>query len=336
MSASPNAALDSASPRSPAAGLVLAIASAASFGVSGSFAKALMDSGWSAGAAVTVRLGGAALVLLVPTLFLLRGRWHLLRTEGRTLLTYGILGAAGVQWCYFNAVRHLPVGVALLIEYLSPLLVVVWMWVVTRIRPTRLTVLGSSVAIAGLVCVLDLAGAGQISIPGILWSLGAAVANAVYFITAARSSALPPLAMVGVGMTLGTIVIGLLGLVGVLPLVFTAAPTLVAGHTAHWLFSAAGMVLISTVLAYGFGIVAARALGPKVAAFLALTEVLFAVLAAWVLLAQWPTLMQCVGGVLIIAGVVCVRLGEVRSPAGPERGTATDAGADNGATSGNH
>lgn len=325
-----------ASPRSPAAGLVLALASAVSFGVSGSFAKALMDSGWSAGAAVTVRLGGAALVLLVPTLFLLRGRWHLLRAEWRTLLTYGVLGAAGVQWCYFNAVRHLPVGVALLIEYLSPLIVVVWMWVVTRIRPTRLTVLGSSVAVAGLVCVLDLAGAGQVSVPGILWSLGAAVANAVYFITAARSSSLPPLAMVGVGMTLGTMTIGLLGLLGVLPLVFTAGPTVVAGHATHWLFSAAGMVLISTVLAYGFGIVAARTLGPKVAAFLALTEVLFAVLAAWVLLAQWPTLMQCVGGVLIIAGVVCVRLGEVRPPPGAEAAAAPAAGTDKGATSGNH
>lgn len=300
--------------RSPVAGLALALASAASFGVSGSFAKALMDSGWSAGAAVTVRLGGAALVLLVPTVVLLRGRWHLLRVEARTLLTYGMVGAAGVQLCYFSAVRHLPVGVALLIEYLSPLIVVGHLWIVTRIRPTRLTVIGSSVAVAGLLCVLDLAGAGHVSLSGVLWSLGAAVANAAYFVTAARSSALPPLAMVGVGMTLGALTIGLLGAVGVLPLVFTSGPTVVAGHPAHWLFPAVGMVLVSTVLAYGFGVIAARALGPKVAAFLALTEVLFAVLAAWLLLAEWPTLMQCVGGILIVAGVVCVRLGEVRTP----------------------
>jgi drug/metabolite transporter (DMT)-like permease len=46
--------------------------------------------------------------------------------------------------------------------------------------------------------------------------------------------------------------------------------------------------------------------------FIGLTEVLFAVLFAWVLLAELPTAMQLVGGLLILAGVTLVRIDELR------------------------
>lgn len=61
------------------AGLLFALLSAASFGLSGSLARSLIDAGWTPGAAVTVRILGAVLVLVVPAWLSLRGRWHLLR-----------------------------------------------------------------------------------------------------------------------------------------------------------------------------------------------------------------------------------------------------------------
>ena len=57
---------------------------------------------------------------------------------------------------------------------------------------------------------------------------------------------------------------------------------------------------------------AARILGSKLASFVGLTEVLFAVLFAWLFLGQLPTVVQLIGGVLIIAGVALVRLDEMR------------------------
>lgn len=319
---SPVLPVASATPVAPstAAGLGMALLSAASFGVSGSFAKALLDSGWSPGAAVVVRLTGAAAVMIIPTLLLLRAHWGVLRRNAGLLIGYGIVGAAGVQVCYFNAIRHLPVGVALLLEYLSPILIVGWLWLTAHLRPRRLTVVGASLAVAGLVLVLDLTGTGSISITGVLWALGAAVTNATYFIMAARKAdEIPPVVMVGVGMVLGTVTVALLGLVGVLPLVFATNDTLVAGVRTSWLVPALAMVLLATVVAYLTGIVAARRLGSKVASFLALTEVLFAVLAAWLMLGEVPSAMQLGGGVLIVAGVVCVRLDDLRS-----RGTGPD------------
>jgi drug/metabolite transporter (DMT)-like permease len=56
-------------------------------------------------------------------------------------------------------------------------------------------------------------------------------------------------------------------------------------------------------------------LGAKVASFVALTEVLFAVLFAWLVLAELPMPVQLVGGALIVAGVIAVRTDETRSPA---------------------
>ena len=65
-----------------ASGLGIALFSSAIFGLSGSFAKALLETGWTPGAAVTARLTGAALILAIPAVPALRGRWHQLGTTG--------------------------------------------------------------------------------------------------------------------------------------------------------------------------------------------------------------------------------------------------------------
>ena len=40
------------------------------------------------------------------------------------LLAYGVIAVAGAQLCYFSAVQYLSVGVALLLEYLAPVLLI--------------------------------------------------------------------------------------------------------------------------------------------------------------------------------------------------------------------
>ena len=70
--------------------------------------------------------------------------------------------------------------------------------------------------------------------------------------------------------------------------------------------------MIAAATPYVTGIVAARVLGAKLASFVGLSEVLFAVLFAWVLLGELPRPVQLVGGLFILAGVVVVR---AKSPA---------------------
>jgi drug/metabolite transporter (DMT)-like permease len=88
----------------------------------------------------------------------LRGRWALLRREAGRVLLYGLVAIVGGQLCYFNAIESIPIGLAVLLEYLGVVLVVGWLWAVRSQRPGRLTVAGVVTAIAGLALLADLAG----------------------------------------------------------------------------------------------------------------------------------------------------------------------------------
>lgn len=304
-------------------GLGIALFSSAVFGLSGSFAKALLESGWSPGAAVTARLTGAALILAIPAALALRGRWHQLRDNWVTISLFGLIGVAACQLFYFNAVARLSVGVALLLEYLAPVLIVLWLWVASRKRPRAWTIGGTVLSLGGLVLVLDLTGAVKIDVVGVLWGLAAAVCLAIYFfITAKENDSLPPIVLASAGLLVGAAVMWLAASTGLLPMDFSTADTRLGPWIAPWWAALAGLVILATVLAYVSGIMAARALGSKVASFVSLTEVLFAVIWAWLLLGELPGAIQLLGGVLIVAGVVLVRLDELRSSAAVPVGTA--------------
>jgi drug/metabolite transporter (DMT)-like permease len=215
---------------------------------------------------------------------------------------------------FFNAVQHLSVGVALLLEYLGTVLVVGWMWLRHGQRPQRLTVIGSVVALVGLAFVIDVLGGGQLDWVGVLWGLGAAFGLATYFVLSSKVDAeLPPVAMASAGMSIGAVTLLGLGAVGALPMDASFGTVDFAGHRAHWLVPVIGLSLVAAAIAYVAGIGAARVLGAKLASFVGLTEVVFAMLFAWLLLRQLPTGVQFVGGFLIVAGVALVRVDELRT-----------------------
>ena len=298
-------------------GLALALLSAATFGTSGSFAASLIEAGWTPGAAVTVRVLVAALVLLLPALLQLRGHGRLLRRSGRTLLVYGIAAVAGAQLCFFMAVEHLSVAVALLLEYSGALLVVGWLWLRHGQRPGVLTVCGAAVSVAGLALVLELLGGAELDLVGVLWGLGAAFGLATYFVVSAQSEdALPPLVVAWGGLAVGGAALGLAGASGVLPLAAPRTDVTLLDVQVSWLVPVLGLALVAAVVAYVTGIAGARLLGAKVASFVGLTEVLFAVAFAWVLLGQSLGTVQLLGGALVLVGIALVRVDELRAPGG--------------------
>lgn len=300
-------------------GLGLALLSAATFGTSGTFARSLTDAGWSAEAAVAARVGIAAAILAVPAAVAMRGRWDVARRSVRSVVLYGLLAVVAAQVCFFNAVQHVPVGVALLLEYSGIILVVGWMWAVHGDRPRRLTVAGTVTAIAGLVLVLDLTGNATLDPVGVAWGLGAAAGLAGFFILSAHiDDELPAVALACGGMAVGAAALLALGAVGALSLSATFGDVAFAGHETSWLVPIAGVSIVAAVVAYTAGIGAARILGAHLASFVGLTEVLFAVLWAWIALGELPTPIQFAGGALIVAGITLVRLDSLRADAAPD------------------
>ena len=249
----------------------------------------------------------------MPTALALRGRLDVLRRGRSVALLYGVFAVAGAQVFYFNAIQRLSVGVALMLEYLGVILVVGWMWLRHGRRPRQLTLLGSGFAVVGLALVLDLFGGARIDFVGVLWGLGAAVGLAVYFVLSARADdALPPVAMASIGMGVGAVALLLLGVTGVMPLAATFGTVELAGLQVGWLVPVLGLAVIAAAFAYVVGIVAARILGATLASFVGLTEVIFAVLFAWLMLDELPRTIQLIGGAFIVGGVALVRIDELR------------------------
>lgn len=294
-----------------AVGFGLVLLSAFFFAASGPYAKAMYASGWSPGAVVLLRLLGSALVLLVPTLMSMRGRWPEAVRGWRTIVSYGVVSMAGVQLLYFLAVEHLAVAVALLLEMTAPLLIVLWLWATTRIRPATVTFIGMAVSLVGLVLVLDPGGA-ELSLWGVVFALGAAVCLASYFMVSAKVEVdVPPVALTGLGMVVGTFVVAGLLLIGVLPLESSATEVTLGASPYSWIVPVV-IIVLTTVGAYVCGILGLRMVGATVGSFVNLTEVPFSVIVAWLVVAELPSAVQMYGGIGIVLGVVFIKWGEVR------------------------
>jgi drug/metabolite transporter (DMT)-like permease len=305
--------------RAVTTGLGLAVASAASFGLSGPLARGLLDAGWTAGAVVLARLAIASVVIAPFAARALRGRWSVLRANAWLLIGFGALPVAGAQFAYFSAVARMDVGPALLIEFTAPAAVVVWLWLRHGERPRPLTIAGAGLAALGLVLVLNLLSGADLALGGVLWALAAMVGAASYFVLAANPrTGVPPVALAGAGLAVGALVLGVLGVAGVLPLAATTASPAYAGSPVAWWLPLVGLGVVTGGLAYTCGIAAGRRLGSRLASFVALLEVVAGVTFAWLLLDQLPSALQLAGGALIVAGVVVVKLGE-RPPASVRR-----------------
>jgi len=294
-----------------ASGLAFALVSATVFGLAGPLARGLLDNGWSAGAAVLARIGIAAVVLAPAAAWVLRGRWGLLLGNLGVVTVYGLVAVAGIQLAFFYAVTYLEVGVALLIEYTAPVAVVTWMWLRHGQRPGRLTLAGALVAALGLVLVLDVVSGASLDAVGVAWALAAMVGLAVYFVlSASQDNGLPPIVLAEGGLVVGTVVMALAGLVGLVPMTTSTAPATYQGVAVPWWGATLGLGVLCAAVAYATGIAAGRRLGSRLASFVGLSEVLAALVFSVVLLAELPGPWQLLGGVLVLAGVLLVRAGE--------------------------
>jgi len=296
-------------------GLLFGTASAFAFGASGPLAKSLMTAGWSPTAAVTARLTLGALVLAMVATIIKPDWLREARAHARTVVAYGIVPVAGAQVCFYSAVAHLPVAVALLLEYTAPILVVGWVWFTKKQPPTALTVVGVTLAVAGVTLVLNIFSPATHGAPiepvGIAWALGAAVCAACYFVMSdevtADGSGLNSITLAAGSLVVAAITVGTLGTLGVMPLRFASHDAIFAGVMVPWSVPVALMGVVATAIAYTLGISAVARLRPSFASLVGLAEVLFAILAAWLLLGERISAVQMIGGAVVLLGLTLAR-----------------------------
>ncbi|MFC1415388.1 EamA family transporter [Streptacidiphilus cavernicola] len=309
-------------------GLTLALLSAVAFGGSGTAAKPLIEAGLTSMQVVWLRMALSALVLLPVAV---RHR-DLPRRRPGLLIGFGLIGVALVQGCYFFAISRIPVGVALLIEYLGPALLLGYVRFVQRRRVSRAATVGAVTTMAGLALVVEFwNGLGGLDPIGVASALGAACAMVGYFILSEKSGGeqaepvgqaapseqadpIDPIGMTAYGLIVGALVL--------LPIArpwethwsLLGQDASMGGTRVPALLLLGWVVLIATVLAYLTGVASVSRLSAPVAGVLACLEAVVATVLAWVLLGEHLTLPQIIGGLLVLTGA-CVA--QTATPAGP-------------------
>ncbi|MFC5791320.1 EamA/RhaT family transporter [Agromyces tardus] len=289
-------------------GIVLGLGAGLAFGAGGVFVKPLLESGWSPGAAVLARISIAAALLAIPGLIALRFDLRPLWRARWTVLLYGLVAVAGVQFAFYASLERIPVSMTLLIEYLAPIALVLFAWMRTRRMPQLIVLGGSILAIGGLVLVIG-PGGGDLDPLGLIFAAIAMIGVCVYYaIGESAAEQLPPVALIAAGFVVGAVALAIAGAVGALPMEATFTDVSFLGGTAPWWVLLLTVGALSTAFAYLAGIAAIRMLGARLSSFLGLSEVVFAGIVGWILLGEALGPLQILGGVLILGGIVLVRL----------------------------
>ncbi|GAA4928629.1 DMT family transporter [Streptomyces coeruleoprunus] len=303
------------------AGLGLALASAFAFGGSGVAAKPLIEAGLDPLHVVWLRVAGAALVML-PVAWRHR---DLLRRKPALLAGFGLLAVAGVQACYFAALSRIPVGVALLIEYLAPALVLGWVRFVQRRPVTRAAALGVVLAVAGLACVVEVWSGLRFDLLGLVLALGAACCQVGYFVLADQGTdeAEPadPLGVIAYGLLFGALVLTVVARPWGMDWAVLTGGAGIGGTTAPAWLLLGWIVLVATVLAYVTGVISVRKLSPQVAGVVACLEAVVATVLAWVLLGEQLSAPQIAGGAIVLVGAFIAQSSTPKAPSGPVAGS---------------
>jgi drug/metabolite transporter (DMT)-like permease len=283
-------------------GIGLAVVSSLCFSTSGVFGKALIGAGFGPMQAVWLRMAGSALVL-VPLVLVVRGPAAVAaaRPHWRPLVAYGLTGVAGCQALYFLAASRLPVGIAILLEYLGPVLVLGWIRFARRMPVRRGAAAGVVVALAGLACVVRIWSGVHLDAVGLAAGLGAAACQAAYFLIVERL-VVDPLVLTAAGSVIGTVSLTVLAAPWAMPWgVLAGQVGLAGGDVPAWALLI-WLVLISTVVAYLAGVASVQRLNAQVAAAICYSEAVAAIGVAWLVLGERLAAVQLAGGAIVLTG----------------------------------
>lgn len=284
-------------------------------------AKPLIEAGFDPLAVVWMRVAGAALILLPVAL---RDR-TLPRARPGLLLGFGALGVAGCQALYFVAISRIPVGVAILVEYLGPAMLLGWVRFVQRRPVSRAAVVGVVLAVAGMACVVEIWSGLAFDAIGLLCAFGAACCQVAYFVLAdhgaQQEDAPDPVAVIAYGLLVGTVVLTAFARPWTIDFPALAHQAALGDREVPSVLLLAWIVLVATVVAYLSGVLAVRRLSPPVAGVVACIEAVVGTVLAWFLLAEHLGAAQLAGGTLVLAGAFTAQTSAAGAPPradGPE------------------
>ncbi len=290
-------------------GYLMVAVAATLFAVNGTVSKVVLGSGLSSLELTQIRSSGAALGFLVFLLLFARRRLRVGRRELLFLAVFGITGVAFVQWLYFVAIEHLPVGIALLIQFTGPLVVALFARFVYHERIRRRVWLALVFCLTGLAVVVEAWAGIAFSTVGITAASGAAFALAAYILMAERERRhRDPASLSFYGFLFAALFWAIVQPLWEFP--WDALDDTVslqgnlAEHTAPVWLLVTFVVLVGTMITFSLLTGALRHIPATRASIVATLEPVVATVVAWVWLEESFGAAQLVGGAVVLAGIL--------------------------------
>src|SRR4029079_7458693 len=290
-------------------GYTMGATAATLFAVNGSVSKVVLGSGLSSLELAQIRDTCAAILFFAFLIVVAPSRLKVGRGELVFLVAFGLVGVALVQWLYFVAIEHLPVGVALLIEFTAPLFVALFARFVYREHVRRRIWVSVALFLTGLTLVVELWSGVAFSTVGVTAALGGALALTAYLLMADRERKHRDAASLSF---YGFLFAALLWAVvqplwefpwGVLDNQVSLQGNL-SDHTAPVWLLVSFIVVIGTMVTFSLLTGALKHISATRASIVATLEPVVATVIAWVWLGETFGPTQLVGGAIVIAGIL--------------------------------
>ena len=295
--------------RRPRLGYLMVAAAAALWGVNGGVSKTILATGLSSERLAQVRSLGAAAGLVAVLAVTAPHRLRLTRRELPYLVAFGMGGLAFVQFFYFLAIHRLAIGIALLIEYLAPLLVALWARFVQHAPVRRRIWLALALALTGLGLIVDVFGGGE-ALPGagVAFALGGAFAYALYVLLAEHVvGGRDAVSLLAWGFLFASLFWAVVVPWWSFPVHALTADTSLGGtlashHAPVWLL-AAWMIVLGTIAPFFLLVSALRHVSATTAGIVAMLEPVVGALVGWLWLKESLNGVQLAGAGIVLAAV---------------------------------
>ncbi len=249
-----------------------------------------------AGGSVLLRIGIAAIILFAVARPRLRGHD---RRAWATVTAFGV--ALGLMnWSFYGSLAHLPLGVAVTVEFLGPL-------VLTTLLSRRLLDFAAVLAAGGGVLLISEAFTvplDELSLVGLGLAATAGVCWAAYILLSSRTgAAFDGLDGLAIALVVSTVV------------VFPAGVLSVDSWTTEHLVKGLGLAVLSSLLPYSLELLALRRLSAAVFGILLALEPAVAALAGLMVLGQRLVALQLVGlGLVVLASAIVMGMKRPEEP----------------------
>jgi drug/metabolite transporter (DMT)-like permease len=295
--------------RRPLVGYGMVLVAAALFGVNGSVAKVALSSGMSSLRLTEARCAGACLGLLLIVLVRSPAALRISRAEVLRLAVFGVCGVALVQLFYFLAIHRLAIGIALLIQYLGPLLVAIYARTFGHEHVRRRIWAALALSLTGLALMVELWQGIALDGLGVVFALISAVIFAAYLLLAEYEVGLrDPVSLMAWGFFFATVFWTVVQPWWSFPVGRVAKTVSLQGRLTDWHLPVWALVLwvvvLGSIVPFVLIVGALRHVSATRVGIAAMLEPVVATIVAWAWLRETLTPVQLAGAGVVLAAIL--------------------------------